>query len=143
MIETTWIYGLLCPRLQKIRYVGASSQPVRRYRSHIAPSGRSTGGVAVQDWIQGLREEGLKPELVLLEEVDKAHHVREKRDSNRPYAFGPRSPEAVEAENRWMVRLINEGHPLTNAQLPAQISNPDEDLLNEAIQRGRDMFGES
>ena len=139
MSETTWIYGLICPLKNRVRYVGASYQPVVRYRAHTAP-GRTNYGMRMPEeskegWIARLREEhGKRPGLVLLEEVE-----------GRARGGGSNQPQAVrDAEHHWIRKLISEGHPLTNTRLPMDlVPNEDEILFREALERGKQMFGES
>lgn len=137
MDETTWIYGLLCPLAKKIRYVGASCDPVLRYKAHVSPSSfepwRAHDKGTRGEWLSSLLEISAKPELVLLEEV-----------SGRAYGGGGSLPRHIrDAEFAWMRKLMKEGHPLTNAKLPPDDSvRSDEQMMQEAVERGRDMFGE-
>lgn len=131
--RTSWVYGLQCPVTQKIRYVGASVNPVQRYRAHVVPSATSYSTVrgsvgAKAVWIDELQEQGLDPELVILEEV--AGHCE---------TVGKQHPAVKEAEERWMVTLVRSGHPLTNTRLPADLKS-DDLLFQEALQRGRELF---
>lgn len=132
-MEITYIYGLLDPDLGKIRYVGATVNPPQRFRAHLAPETgyRPRGGVSAKsEWIAELKAQGSEPELVILEEVE-----------GRAQGTGKPHPAVKEAEEWWMVRLIREGHPLTNSQLPRQKIKSDEEIMREALERGREMFG--
>lgn len=132
MRATSWIYAMKEPDSDEVRYVGASVKPLVRFRDHL--SAHSYGAKAVRQWVAALKERGLEPELVLLEEV-------EGQNMN-----GHRPPEIAEAEDRWIVRLIDEGHRLLNARLPGdknRLHQRDERLMREAIERGRRMFGEA
>lgn len=132
--EKTFVYGLLDPFIGRIRYVGASTSPAQRLRQHLSPSDGSykmSGPNTKQEWIRDLKERGEEPKLVILEIVPA-----------RSYGNGSRHPLVAEAEDRWMVRLINEGHPLTNSRLPVELTD-EEKITLEAIERGRRMFGEA
>jgi hypothetical protein len=133
--ETTWIYGLFDPSTKEIKYVGASVRPVERYRQHLTRQQQHTvhGGESKKnEWLAELEDSGTEPELVILEEVEA-----------RSYTIGKRHPDVAEAEDRWMVKLIKEGHSLTNAKIPRQRIKSDEQIFEEAIRRGKEMFGEN
>ena len=137
MPDTTYIYGLLDPELVRIRYVGASTTPIRRYNAHCAPSqvnqaltGRGVVS-AKQGWIGDLHQRGYKPELVILEQLSVSH-----------LGMGNPHPDARAAEERWMLYLMDHGHPLTNGRLPSREGSQDEIQLREAVERGRELFPE-
>lgn len=72
-------------------------------------------------WLVG---QDLKPELIILEEITRVTSTSWPR------------------EKAWIERLISEGHPLTNLQgRLTELDGEDEEIMQEAIQRGRDMFG--
>ncbi len=127
MSESTWIYGLKEIDSEEIRYVGASVDPVVRMRVHM--DGGSSR--AVKAWVRGCKA---LIELVCLEQVPVGSA-----------GSGVRRPEVAEAEDRWMVRLLDEGHDLLNVRRPkthCEATDRDRKLLSEAIERGCDMFGE-
>ena len=63
---TQYIYALVDPRDDAIRYVGKSYRPERRLREHIkeARDGNKTHRC---NWLRELGREGVKPEMVLIE----------------------------------------------------------------------------
>lgn len=131
--RASFIYGLLCPLKNEVRYIGASVNPVARYRAHLVPSEVRRTGVggnisAKAAWILRLAEEGVKPKLVILEEV--AGHCE---------TVGKQHPLVKEAEERWIVKLVRGGHKLTNSQMPAELENDDK-IFQEALERGRELF---
>ncbi len=133
--DATWIYGLIDPRTNLVGYVGASVDPTKRYRFHVTPGDQGMGSRNVtRAWINALLDQGVTPELVILDQVPSRHT-----------GVGGRHPAVAEAEDRWMVRLTNEGHPLTNSRVPDELKakDPDEELMREAIERGCEMFGEA
>ena len=62
----TYIYGLVDPETDKMRYVGKSNNPKVRYHYHLADKNTNPHKTA---WIRGLSERGLKPKLVIIEET--------------------------------------------------------------------------
>lgn len=72
-----FVYGLTDPRIgvgrKAIRYIGKADDPKRRVRVHMIPSNlcAHSGRSYKQNWLKQLRRAGLKPGLLLLEEVTK------------------------------------------------------------------------
>ncbi len=66
--NTTFIYALLDPRWGCIRYIGKADDPKRRYNAHFSKSELSPNTKKVT-WFKSLLALGLKPILVVLEEV--------------------------------------------------------------------------
>jgi len=88
--ETTFIYALIDPRTDKIRYVGKSNNPQKRLCSHLSktidtPKGR---------WITELKELSLQPIMEILEEVA--------------------ADDWSDKEKQWIRKLTTEGCNLTN-----------------------------
>ena len=63
-IKVSHIYVLICPISNKIRYVGQSNDPKRRYRRHIYDSKRRTDHKS--NWIKKLISKDLKPILKII-----------------------------------------------------------------------------
>ena len=63
-MEKVFIYALKCPIFNVIRYVGQSVNPKERYENH-----RKGGKLYVKKWFVKLKELGLEPKLIILEEV--------------------------------------------------------------------------
>lgn len=89
------VYALVDPRDEAIYYVGHSGQPERRLQRHLWGGEGSNSDKAA--WITELRDLGLRPQLVILEEVAVAETVRERED-------------------RWILHHLRRGEPLTNWQ---------------------------
>lgn len=68
MTSTTFIYGLEDPRSKSVRYVGKSNAPHIRLRNHLTPFGLQARSYK-NHWLRKLSEQGLKPSLVILEEI--------------------------------------------------------------------------
>lgn len=65
---TTFIYGLIDPRTDQLRYVGKANDPtVRRYQ-HVCAS-QLNPRTHKNHWVKSLIKDGLKPEMTILEEV--------------------------------------------------------------------------
>jgi hypothetical protein len=109
--KQTYIYGLLCPRENKIRYVGKTDYPDERYKVHLSEARR--GRWPKDFWIQGLRARNLKPRLIILERLAVCN-------SDTTYCTLSKN-----AEFYWIRRLLKEGHPLTNL-----ITKPEQQILN-------------
>lgn len=69
-----FIYGLVHPNesfdSRNIRYVGKSRNPLRRLREHMNESKRPKTNLLFYKWVAGIRESGLSPRLMVLEECD-------------------------------------------------------------------------
>lgn len=68
MINKTYIYALVDPRDNKIRYVGKANNPKERYKNHINPS--RDKNTHKRNWLNLVRSLGYKPELLILDHVD-------------------------------------------------------------------------
>ncbi len=65
--DTVFIYGLVDPRTQTLRYVGKAKDPRRRYVVHLSRAKRLRGHK--EAWVESLRNAGIRPEMVVIEEV--------------------------------------------------------------------------
>lgn len=68
-METTFIYALLEPGTQQIRYVGKSDRPKSRFSFHIHHS--KTFKSHLGNWLSKLETQGKIPDMEILEEVPK------------------------------------------------------------------------
>src|SRR5579864_1213223 len=65
-----YIYGLIDPITQELRYIGFTVQTLRaRLSKHISDVKKETTHKA--NWIKSLLNKGLKPEIFLLQETNK------------------------------------------------------------------------
>jgi GIY-YIG catalytic domain-containing protein len=67
--RSIFIYGLVDPRNQAIRYIGKSVDPPKRLATHLSKSSLKKH-THKNCWIRSLLEGGLKPKLEILSEVD-------------------------------------------------------------------------
>lgn len=68
----TYIYGLVDPRTDRLRYIGKANKPTGRLRRHIREAAADLANGHTRhkcNWLLLLEKEGLKPRLVILEEV--------------------------------------------------------------------------
>jgi hypothetical protein len=74
-----YIYYLIDPITDDVKYVGKSKKPKSRYNQHIKKLDK--GQTPKRKWLQSLFDQGLKPRLKVVEEVDgnarerEQHHV--------------------------------------------------------------------
>ena len=85
-----YIYGLKDPRDGELYYIGKSSRPALRLRQHLEDN-INAGKV---EWLRDLRVSNLKPELVILETVNRKQWQA--------------------AERRWIALGRDSGWPLVN-----------------------------
>lgn len=84
---------MIDPVTRQAHYVGQTANTLHLRRTeHL----RSAGRTRKNEWVRGMLESGIEPEIVLLEEV-----------------IGLRR-QAVDREQHWIGRLRAEGHPLAN-----------------------------
>lgn len=67
-METVFIYVLIDPRNDQVRYVGKSKDPVDRYRNHY--NSARDKNTHKRNWINNIRKDGLRPELLIIDEVE-------------------------------------------------------------------------
>jgi hypothetical protein len=66
-----FIYALLDPRTNQVRYIGKANNPKDRYSNHYN-SARDKNSHK-RNWINNIRNDGLKPELAIIDEVPKTN----------------------------------------------------------------------
>lgn len=93
MSQTVYIYGLYDPRNNKLRYVGKTIDLDARMWGHIA-SANSGEKNHKSNWIRGLLEQDLRPEMQVLEETDEENWQ--------------------EAEKKWIAECLASGEDLIN-----------------------------
>lgn len=73
--DTTFIYALVDPRTQSIRYIGKANEPAIRLRHHLKERYKSRKC----SWVQSLAKQGLAPQLLIIECV----HVSQWQERER------------------------------------------------------------
>jgi hypothetical protein len=63
--QVSYIYGLVCPENNIVRYVGKSVSPLTRFRQHMFRLKEGEGQYKV-NWIKSLKDKGLRPQLTLI-----------------------------------------------------------------------------
>lgn len=81
--NTVYIYALLDPGTEEVRYVGKTVAPKWRYRSHL----HSRNNRAKRKWILWLHERGLEPDMRILEECSFADADKRERVWIAEYLF--------------------------------------------------------
>jgi NUMOD3 motif len=66
-MSVAYIYTLCHPQTLDVRYVGVTRFPEDRQRSHCRPEATLKGR-----WVQSLAKQGLRPKLVVIEEIDES-----------------------------------------------------------------------
>lgn len=64
-----YIYGLVCPLRDSIRYVGKTNNPRIRLRQHLSDAKRHKFQHHTARWLRVLLDAGLEPEMLVLAEV--------------------------------------------------------------------------
>lgn len=88
--EKQFIYSLVDPTNNEVRYVGQTGNPKRRYAGHLY---NKRGLNKRLLWIASLKKQKLKPEMKILEEVTKTE-------------------KTLEREKRWIFHLTQQGSVL-------------------------------
>ncbi len=66
-MENVYIYALIDPRNNHVRYIGKAKNPDERYKNHFnSARDRNTHK---RNWINSVRKDGFRPELLILDEV--------------------------------------------------------------------------
>lgn len=92
-MSKTFIYGLIDPRSESIRYVGKSANPAHRLSVHLDYKNSRTS--MKSKWIHDLAMLGMQPSLVILEDVE--------------------SGESDSAEKKWITYYLEQGSDLVNS----------------------------
>lgn len=67
MVVTAFIYSLSDPKTQEIRYIGKANDVKERFKHHMCVNKK--GQSISKCWIKGLRSEGLKPIVDVIDEI--------------------------------------------------------------------------
>ncbi len=113
---TTYVYILVDPRDSRIRYVGQTYDPDRRYKDHLRSARNGYTSQAKFEWLQSLQQCKMRPAMVIVE-VTTGHY-------------------ALARESYWIARLSFAGAPLLNpwyAIESAQIDFPNSDPVSTKV----------
>lgn len=115
----TYIYALVDPRDDQVRYVGKSDKPRTRCRQHIRAA-RMGVQLPVYDWIRELLDEGLEPHQEVLEET----LVNEWPEAERHWiahfrALGADLTNVTDSVARFIAYLTGRGYTVTRGEVAA------------------------
>lgn len=68
-MENVFIYALSDPRNDQVRYIGKANNPEDRYTNHF--NSARDKNTHKRNWINNIRKDGLRPELIIIDEVPK------------------------------------------------------------------------
>lgn len=68
-MRTVYIYALIDPTNNQIRYIGKTVDPYNRLKHHRNPHISDTN-IHKKNWINSLKSKGLNPEMFILDEID-------------------------------------------------------------------------
>lgn len=109
-----FVYTLSDPRTEKVRYVGCTIDPARRFKAHLSvtTAGRENPiNRQKARWISGLMSQGREPVMTIVER-------------------GPLDREAaVKAERKWIKEYRSKGMKLFNSRYAADYPKP----VSEAV----------
>jgi len=66
-MKNVYIYALIDPRNNHVRYIGKANNPEDRYKNHY--NSTRDKNTHKRNWINNVRKDGLRPELLILDEV--------------------------------------------------------------------------
>lgn len=66
-MKNVYIYALIDPRDNQVRYIGKANNPEDRYKNHF--NSARDKNTHKRNWINNVRKDGLRPELLILDEV--------------------------------------------------------------------------
>jgi hypothetical protein len=72
-MENVFIYALSDPRNNQVRYIGKANNPEDRYTNHF--NSARDKNTHKRNWINNVRKDGLRPELIIIDEVPKSEWV--------------------------------------------------------------------
>lgn len=96
-MTTYYIYGLVDPTNENLRYVGMSKYPENRMHQHLCHARRNGSRMASSPWIAGLLARNLRPAMIILE----AYEADSKSD-------------AMDVERQWIMHHLFGGADLLN-----------------------------
>ena len=66
-MKNVYIYALVDPRDNHVRYIGKANKPEDRYKNHFNSS--RDKNTHKRNWINSVRKDGFRPELLIIDEV--------------------------------------------------------------------------
>jgi hypothetical protein len=153
-MQTTFIYGLICPKTNTIRYIGKADDVKRRFRQHIYQSKYSDSNKNL--WIKNLIKEGYKPEIEMIDEVPitdwgywedfwikyyKFLGSQLINEMDGGHGYGKHSPETIEKIRQSQIGEKNPmfGKPGIKGMLGKKLSEETKRKISE-IKKGKNGF---
>jgi len=112
-----YVYELIDPRTNEIRYVGITTRLEVRFTQHL--NGINDINEHKTAWIQELKEQGLQPQMRIIETVDSREKARER-------------------ERYWVRHYLDQNIQLTNSVLVPLIKRS----IPRLSRRGREFFNQ-
>ena len=136
MTETTFIYGLVDPRTQELRYVGKTDNLKKRYKEHHCDLREDSYRTR---WLKSLKRDGIKCEMFVIEEVPLSGWEEAERFWIGYFRFvgaqlvngsdggdsGPQTPEVIARRSASIKKTL--ARPEVRARLSASLKEAWED----------------
>jgi hypothetical protein len=97
--DTRYIYGLVDPRTNFIRYIGKAKDTKRRYAGHLIPSQLDQHSHHRANWLKELLRLGLKPIMEILETVPTSEWEKAEREWIAMFRNIPGYPDLTNTTN--------------------------------------------
>jgi hypothetical protein len=96
-----FIYYLICPISNEVKYVGKTKNPKTRYNQHIKKLDKQE--TPKKMWLQDLFSKGLKPKLKIVEEINGDGRSLEQKHVtlNKNTILNIHNPEKGMKSNQW------------------------------------------
>lgn len=93
--RTVWIYAMIDPRDQLVKYIGQTVNLKTRYSAIC--HGVISCSMKVREWVHGMKQDKVKPTMIILQETNQT--------------------DAGKVELKWIMTFLEAGAPLLNQQL--------------------------
>lgn len=96
-----FVYYLICPIDNKVKYVGKSKNPKTRYKQHIKKLDKQS--TPKREWLEKLFKKGLLPKMIIVEIFEgDARHIEQKHVKiNEKTILNIHNPERGMKSRKW------------------------------------------